>query len=149
MDDDILAVIPTAGPNLAQAGGQEERHLLTGQTGWNPDNNLPVWDEFSLGGFFSLSGFAFRELRGEYMGVVRAGYYRNVRGSMKLGGWVEGGNVWQTRDQYWDDVVPAFTAFFGTDTILGPLYVAWGWADEGRSTLYLSLGRTFAGERLN
>ena len=45
--------------------------------------------------------------------------------------------------QYGDDLIYTTTLFAGTDTLIGPLYLAYGYAEEGRSVFYLSLGQTF------
>ncbi len=110
--------------------------------GWS-SGDLPEYALFTLGGFASLSGFSERELRGQYFGVARCGYYRNVFGKAYLGGWLEYGNVWQTSDEIdLDNAIFTATAFLGWDLQIGPLYLAWGQAEEGNSKIYVSLGRT-------
>ncbi len=109
--------------------------------GWS-SGDLPDWAVFRLGGFASLSGFAENELRGQYSGVARAGYYYNMRGNLYLGGWLELGNVWQTTDEIkLDNAIFAATAFLGLDLRFGPLYIAFGQAEEGENKVYVSLGR--------
>jgi len=53
------------------------RHTYVGSLdgGWSPGGELPVYDEFTLGGFLSLSGFREDQLRGQYYGVARLGYH--------------------------------------------------------------------------
>ncbi|MEE8525925.1 MAG: patatin-like phospholipase family protein [Thermoanaerobaculia bacterium] len=121
------------------------RHTFLGNlnVGWSPGGELPVYDEFTLGGFRSLSGFQEDELRGQYLGVGRLGYYYRLTGKIYAGGWIEAGNVWQTSDEVGEDLFVAVTLLLGTETLAGPLYLAYGIAEEGNSRLYLSLGRSF------
>ena len=44
-------------------------------------------DEFTLGGFFSLSGYSFRELRGQNFGVARLGYLYHRKKGSQFGAW--------------------------------------------------------------
>ena len=118
--------------------------VATLEGGWGSEDSLPIYDQFSLGGFLSLSGFAENELRGPHFGVIRLGLYRNVWRNYYLGGWLEGGNVWQqSSDIGFDDLIVAGTLLIGLDTVLGPAYLALGQAEQGDNKIYLSLGRTF------
>ena len=59
-------------------------------------------------------------------------------------GSVEAGNVWQTTDTIaWDNTLVARTVFIVFDSILGPLYIAYGAAEGCRRSAYLFLGQTF------
>jgi NTE family protein len=111
-------------------------------------NELPLYAEFSIGGIGTLSGFRQNELRGQYYGVGRLGYYRQFGKKHYLGGWAELGNVWQTRDEIeFDSLIPTGTVFVGTNTMIGPLYLAYGYAEGGNSAAYFSLGQVFGGRR--
>jgi NTE family protein len=113
------------------------------EVGWSPGSELPVYDEFTLGGFLSLSGFNDDELRGQYLGLVRLGYYQRRWRKWYIGGLVEAGNVWQESDDAdFNTLILAGTVLIGRDTLIGPLYVAWGQAEEGNGKLYVVLGRT-------
>ncbi|MEM7588052.1 MAG: patatin-like phospholipase family protein, partial [Acidobacteriota bacterium] len=116
------------------------RHtLLLGiDGGWSPGGALPLYDEFNVGGFLSFSGFQEDELRGQDFGVLRAGYlYRIASGGTFarrtfLGGWLEAGNAWSAdQDPSLDDLIYAATAAIGADTLVGPIFLAYGWAEEG------------------
>lgn len=111
--------------------------------GWSPGSELPLYDEFRIGGLFSLSGFAPEQLRGQYFGIARLGYYRKTRGSLYLGGWLEGGNVWPTSDAVGDDLIATATLLAGADSKLGPVYLAYGVTDTNEDAIYLVIGRTF------
>ena len=107
---------------------------------------------FSLGGLFSLSGYAPAELDGKHVGIGRMLYYHRLGDQalplfntpIYVGGSVEVGNVWQTTDAIaWDNTLVAGSVFVVFDSILGPLYIAYGAAEGGRRSAYLFLGQTF------
>lgn len=110
--------------------------------GWS-EGDLPTYDDFTLGGLGSLSGFAELELRGAFLGVARGGYYYRLTRSLFVGGWLELGNVWErSGDIGLDDTLFAATAAAALETFLGPLYLAYGVAEQGNSKFYLVLGRS-------
>lgn len=129
------------------------RHTVFGglELGWSSDGELPAFDQFTLGGFLSLSGLSENQLRGAYLGVARAGYYRRVGRlpaglgeGVYAGGWLEGGNVWKERDEVsTGDLIGTLTLALGADTGAGPLYVAYGRTEDGDDRFYLSLGKLF------
>ncbi len=122
--------------------------FISGGVGWSPGSTLPTYDEFSLGGFASLSGFADNQLRGQYLGVGRLGYYYNLFGTWFVGGWGEAGNVWETTDEIdGGSLILAGTALIARSTSIGPLYLAWGRAEGGSSKIYFVLGRTLGSGR--
>lgn len=127
-------------------GTLRRRHtvLLAAEGGWTPDGELPGYDQFSLGGLGSLSGFAEAELRGSYIAVVRLGYYYHLFGTVYAGGWAEAGNAWSDEDDVdLDDLIGALTAIVAIDSAFGPIYLGYGQAEEGNGKLYLRVGRAF------
>lgn len=107
---------------------------------------------FELGGLFNLSGYSSAELRGDHRAIGRLLYYRRLgeRSTplfdtpMYVGGSVEVGNVWQTRSAISSgNALLAGSLFVVLDTMIGPLYLAYGVAEGGRTTAYLFLGQTF------
>ncbi|PYT16319.1 MAG: esterase [Acidobacteria bacterium] len=118
--------------------------------GTNLGTEVPIYDDFSVGGFGSLSGFKEGQLRGPLFGVARLGYYVRSGGlsgrfgrGVYLGGWVEAGNAWATRSEArLDNLIYSGTVGAGVDTFLGPVYLVYGHSDDGHGSLYLSLGRT-------
>ncbi|MGD9874137.1 MAG: patatin-like phospholipase family protein [Kiritimatiellia bacterium] len=121
------------------------------ELGTSLDSELPIYDEFALGGLYSMSGYADGQLRGQYMGVGRIGYmYRisqlppDLGKGVYIGVWSEAGNVWQQEeDVSADDLLYGGTVGVGADTFLGPLYFAYGRSEQGRDRLYFSLGSNF------
>jgi NTE family protein len=60
----------------------------------------------------------------------------------------ENGNVFQSRAAIdLADGIAAGSLFLGCDTFLGPLCIAYGRTDGGRSNYYLTLGQSLGGRR--
>jgi NTE family protein len=122
--------------------------ILSGTVGISPDNDVPFYDEFTLGGFLSLSGFHYDELRGKQSASLKGIYYYQVMDKLTsfvqgvyVGGTVEGGQVWNDYD---DMDVSEFSmggsVFVGVRTLFGPLYLSYGQnedAGDGQVTLYM------------
>ncbi len=61
-----------------------------------------------------------------------------------FGGWIEKGNTWyDSSDISWDNTFDTITVMVGGDTVVGPMYFAWGKGPGGRSQYLLSLGTGF------
>ena len=61
-----------------------------------------------------------------------------------IGGSLETGNAWNNKDEISSDsLITAGSLLIAFDTPIGPLYLAKGFAEGGKSTNYLFLGRTF------
>ena len=121
------------------------------EIGTNLNNQLPFYDTFTLGGFQHLSGYRTDQLSGQYLAYGRLVYYERV-GSLPpaagsglyIGASLEAGNVWDNRNAVGpNDLRKSISLFTTADTILGPLYFAYGLSDGGNSMFYLFLGRTF------
>jgi NTE family protein len=112
-------------------------------------NELPFYDQFELGGFLKLSGLRSRQVLGQSMALGRVITYHKVGtsfiGDLYLGGSLESGNVWGENEKQFDfsNLRLAGSLFVGYDTILGPLYLAFGHADGGFNAGYFYLGRAF------
>ena len=113
-----------------------------------PDNDAPVQNLFRLGGLFKLSGYQVDELSGQQLGLLRLVYMRRIGDfnllSMYLGGSLEAGNTWQdTDDIEFNNLIGAGSLFIGLDTFIGPLYIAYGVAENSHDSFYLYLGKIF------
>ena len=128
--------------------------VVTGlRFGATRDNDAPVYDQFTLGGFQNLSGYGGKELRGQNFGLIMLGYYHRVWGGLTslmeglpiyTGVSLEAGNVWDDLDNAdLDSLLIAGSLFVGADSPIGPVYMAVGHAEGGRNALYFYLGRTF------
>ena len=105
-------------------------------------------DNYRLGGFLEISGLRTAELEGPYVGRGRVVYLHRmgtlpvVGSAYYLGGSLEIGNVWPSRDAITAaDTLKAGSVFVAADTLFGPLYLAWGHTARGDSSWYLFLGR--------
>jgi NTE family protein len=110
------------------------------------DNDAPIQRLFRLGGFTRLSGYEHNELVGQHSALLYGLFYRRIGISQLLpvyaGFSLEYGNVFQSRSEIrWDSGIFAGSAFLGADTPIGPFYVAYGFAEGGRSNYYLFLGQ--------
>ena len=102
-----------------------------------------------LGGFTNLSGYNERELLGENAALFRTVYYRRLGDSGQLfsvpafvGGSLEAGNVYEDRDDLisFENLILAGSVFVGIDSPFGPIFLGYGRADTGESSLYLNFG---------
>jgi NTE family protein len=101
-----------------------------------------------LGGFLNLSGFEERALFGNQSALARAVLYRRTGNTSRLfslpmyvGGSLETGNTWTTRDAVdGGDLIVAGSLFTGFDTPLGPMFLAYGRNEEDEASWYLTFG---------
>jgi len=107
---------------------------------------------FSLGGFANLSGLKANSIAGPHFAIARTLFYKQIgRGGpgyldvpTYLGMSIEAGNVWDQRGQMsFGSLRHDASVFLGLDTLLGPVYLASGFDDQGQRAFYLFLGRTF------
>jgi NTE family protein len=107
---------------------------------------------FPLGGFLNLSGLKPDSIAGPHFAIARALFYKQIgRGGpgyfdipTYLGVSLEAGNVWDRRgDASFGSLRHDASVFLGLDTLLGPVYLASGFDDQGQRAFYLFLGRTF------
>jgi len=110
------------------------------------DGDAPVQSVFSLGGFTRLSGFQQDELAGQNAALVSALLYRRMWEAgpfaVYAGLSAEYGNVYRSRSEMTlESGVAAGSVFLGVETIMGPLYIAYGRAERGRENFYLFLGK--------
>jgi NTE family protein len=106
----------------------------------------PRYDQSSLGGFLHLSGLRTFELYGDEMRLGRLVYqHRLARQSllegMYIGLSVEAGQVREpVVGGNRTDVLSGGSIFLAMDTLLGPVYVAYGIAEGGSQSAYFLLG---------
>jgi NTE family protein len=113
------------------------------------DSQGAIQDLFTLGGFLRLSGLGRDEISGPHAALARLVYYRRVSEStggifevpIYLGASAEIGNTWQSRsDISFDSAQVNGSLFAGFDTFIGPVYLAAGFGEGGRSKFYLFFG---------
>lgn len=113
------------------------------------DSKDSIQDYFTLGGFLRLSGFERGEISGPHAAMAKLIYYRRIGESagglldvpIYLGASAEAGNVWQSRsDIGFSSARIAGSIFAGFDTLIGPIYLAAGFGEGGRTNYYLFFG---------
>lgn len=129
------------------------RHTLLadGSLGHSLGSDVPVYDQFTLGGFNSLPGVSPGEIRGPYFLSGGVNYrFRLGNLSPSLGDGVYtllragAGNAWpEPSDMDLGDMVVSFAAGLGADTALGPLMLGVGRAEDESTSYFLSIGTLF------
>ncbi|WP_179957466.1 patatin-like phospholipase family protein [Exilibacterium tricleocarpae] len=126
------------------------RHSIVGSFSWfgTKDDDAPIQSRFALGGLFNLSGLQRNQLSGQHAGLAALAYYRRLGNVSFLpvyaGLTMELGNVWEREsDIGFDNTIFAGSLFVGTETALGPFYLGYGRAENGREAFYLTFGRVF------
>ncbi len=114
---------------------------------------LPVYQQFSLGGFLNISGMRDGQLRDNHLLFTQLIYMheawnlkKGIIDEIYLGGSIENAGVWAKRSDIQiasNQMTWAGTFFMGTDTKLGPLYLGYGYADGGNHALYIHMGHVF------
>jgi len=136
--------------NLFQSFGNHTLFLgAMGGTSFSSD--VPLYDQFTLGGFTSLAGYSQYRFRGPYAAVGRIGYfYRLFKMSpsfgegVYLGGMANAGNTWQdSSDIDLSDVHPGAAVMLGIDSIIGPIYLAYARGEHSSNQYWLSIGNRF------
>ena len=138
--------------DFATALSRGKSSLIIGlDFGTTLDSLSPIQDHFALGGFLTMSGLERSQISGPYFALARLIYYRQlnspegglVQFPVYLGASVEAGNTWQLRSDIGvDSLLINGSLFFGLDTPIGPLYLAAGFAEDGRTNFYLFIGAT-------
>ncbi|UXI69318.1 patatin-like phospholipase family protein [Tahibacter amnicola] len=102
----------------------------------------------TLGGLGNLSGYTENQLLATQTALGRVVYYRRLTDATTLfsvpvyaGASLEAGGIWDKRSAIdLDGVVGAGSLFMGVDTFLGPIFLGYGRAEGGTSSIYLSFG---------
>jgi NTE family protein len=120
--------------------------LVRGYLATTRDSDAPFQSLFRLGGFRRLSGLELNELKGQHAALVSGSFYRRIWGSSLAacyaGMSLEYGNVFQDRDNIGiGDGLAAGSVFLGLNTLVGPVYLAYGRAERDRGNFYFFLGR--------
>lgn len=111
----------------------------------------PVFDQFVLGGLYRVSGLRPGQILASTYGTARIVSFRQLAalpGAFGTGVYL-GASAEFTRARsdepngYADRLVVSGALFVGADTLLGPLYLAFGQTDRGEGSAYLYLGQTF------
>jgi NTE family protein len=111
------------------------------------DNTEDAPQYFLLGGFLDLSGMAPGQLFGQQIVLGECVYtYRLLNekffgNDLYAGISYEMGNAWENRsDIDLGDLLHAGSVFLGADSIIGPVYLAYGHAEGGYDAVYFIIG---------
>ncbi|CAM2894887.1 patatin-like phospholipase family protein [Vibrio mytili] len=133
-----------------------QRHTLVGHADYSfvdsKNASVPL-NPRELGGFLNLSGIPRNSLIGNnlfYTSLVyRYKWFDNDFGLFEapvyLGASVEHGGVWSDNDMKLNDA-PLYNAgslFFGVDSPIGPIMLAYGLTEQNMSAVYLIVGTSF------
>jgi NTE family protein len=129
----------TAGPHTLLAGIEGRASIAS---------PLPVYDRFPLGGLFHMSGLEPDDISGDAVALARVIYLNrtssvgsfDIAGGLRFGGSFEVGNAWNYREASLGDLRIGGSGFVALDTLLGPLYFAYGLSDRGNKSWYILLG---------
>jgi NTE family protein len=138
--------------NGAATWGRHTLEALVTAGGKLGSDDIPIYDQFNLGGFLYLSGLQRQQIKTQDFQFGRL-VYRTKMGDIPffegvyLGASAEAARakplipVWngQPVDGYLN--VLAGSVFLGVDSPLGPLYVGFGYSSKENSAIYLFLGR--------
>ena len=114
--------------------------------------DLPLASLFTLGGPFSFPGYSVEELTGETFAVARGMYRYKLTDSSKsllkvpiyVGATLVAGNAWARHgDAEASDLRVGANVFLAADTLIGPVFITAGAADDGRTALYFFVGKPF------
>ncbi len=109
--------------------------------------DLPIYDQFVLGGPGRLSGLFLDQLSGNKYNLAVFQFYRSIgdmpsqlgRG-MYAGISAEAGRINDPLMKDPWDWTTSGAVFWGADTILGALFIGYGYSSLGQSTAYLTIG---------
>nr|WP_275756914.1 BamA/TamA family outer membrane protein [Sulfurimonas sp. SAG-AH-194-C21] len=120
---------------------------------YKPDDVSRLSGTFSLGGLFKLSGYAPYSFNGDNvaLAVLRysyeikdGGFFGTLNAPLYAGFSVEMGNTWSGgTDVNYEMMKKSATIYVAADTLLGPLYLAFGSSLNGNTSVYLYLGEKF------
>ncbi len=113
--------------------------------------DLPEYRKFSLGGFHRMSGFCENRFAGDYSGLLKLTYMREIKKQLPLnidgyflGASLETGKAWDDfEDISFDNMRLSGSVFAALDTPLGPFYIGYGIRSLDNGTIYIYLGPTF------
>jgi NTE family protein len=138
-----VATLTAAG--VTQVAGQNVALLVSGQ--FDLEGTVSYVDAAQLGGLFRLSGLRTDELVGTEGGLVTLLTYRSIGPSISrlsfpvyVGASLEIGGVFDWGSLAEEDVIHAGSIWTGIDSVLGPVFLALGFAEGGQRALYFSVG---------
>jgi len=148
LDSDLDEKDLTYGSLLAQqAWTLAGTRMVAGFEGGDVLSGTPLFPRVVAGGLFRMSGFAENELRGSRFAIgslraARALAGETARNPIFVGASLEAGSVLPSGvGLTWDRTIVNGSLYVSVDSLLGPIYLYVGFAEEGRRSWGFSLGR--------
>jgi NTE family protein len=122
------------------------------EVGINHEDDFVIQSGFGAGGWLKLSGLGRDELLGNDMALARLGIYRELAkfdlGALSqrvyVGMSLEAGNAWLADETIdWASLRYGGAVFVGAETVLGPVFLGWGWTEPDRGRFSFILGERF------
>ncbi len=120
---------------------------------YKPDDVKRLAGTFDLGGLFNLSGYAPYSFAGDNVALAvfrytyeikDGGFFGTLNAPLYAGFSAEIGNTWNGSDEVnYQMMKRSATIYVAADTLLGPLYLAFGSSLNGNTSAYLYLGEKF------
>ena len=128
---------------------------LGARGGTSLGSEVPIYDQFRLGGLFNFSGYRNQQLTGREYALGTIQYRRRVAdisetlgSAVYAGGTLELGNVYQRADgTNARGVLTSGSLFLGISSKIGPVYLAYGHSEGGRSAYYIYIGSSLEAYR--
>ncbi len=119
-----------------------------GGAGTTFGKTAPLFQQFTLGGFFNVGGYGSSEFRSSNYASAGFGALREtfslppyIGGKLYFGGWYEAGSAFETFNAA--KVLQSVTGGAMLQTTIGPIFIGGSVNERGRSRFYFSLGRFF------
>ena len=152
-DDDTLEEYTRAQLGLTGAWSFGN-HTLAGKLEWGDElsgaDDLPAFETFQLGGPNRLSGLFLDQLNGTRYDFAALNYYHRyatlppqIGRGLYVGVSLESGRVDDVLMQDPWDRVNSGGIYWGADTILGAIYIGYGYSSLDQSSFYLMIGPQF------
>jgi NTE family protein len=122
--------------------------FLGARYGSTYSGTAPIQNGFRLGGLFDMPGFTENELSGQNVYLLRSAYQRKLSSrfgvSPYVGASLQYGSIAAERENLnLSDGITSASAWLGWKTIIGPVFLGYGYADAGDSSFYLEIGGHF------
>jgi len=130
------------------------KNIFSANIEWGSDlsgkDNLMIHDAFMLGGLYRLSGLYLDQLSGSQYDLASLKYYRQYADlppqlghGMYFGFSLEAARI---NDEFlektWERMYAA-SIYWGADTVLGPVYIGYGYTSTNEGSWYLVIGPRF------
>jgi NTE family protein len=126
--------------------GRNDSFFLSLAGGSSLQGDLPLPQQFKLGGLFRLGAYSSDEFRGDNYILDNIGFFKSIAkmptgSNIYLGVWMENGGVYEN----WSDLKIKTDLSFGiiSSTILGPVFLSASFGEDSNTAYYLGLGYLF------